>query len=213
MNIKQSIIERRSIRRFKDEKPSLDLIKDILDTARWAPSHCNTQAVRFIIITNPELKQKIVDMGGSIIILTAPIAILVLYPNHSDNIEYKDYIQSAAAVVQNVCLYAHSKNLGSCWINHLPLKKDLQRLFKLPQKLEPIALITMGYSINKAYQVPRKYNINEITEINKANLTNYTEKSLRIKTSCRTIYYLLPTCIKKLVNPFIDKYFVKKFKN
>ena len=214
MNIKECILERRSIRIFKDKLVPYGIIKEILDVARWAPSNCNTQSWRFIIITSQKLKKKIVDMGGSRMILNAPISILILYENTSDNIEYKDYIQSSAAAIQNICLYAHSKEIGSCWINHLPKKDHLQKLFKLPKELESIGLVLMGYPKNKSHKVLRKNKIEEIIGINKINLINYKKNKISpIKKILRKLYYMTPTKIKKIVNPIIDKKLVKKFKN
>lgn len=62
----------------------------------------NTQDVRFIIVDDNALKQKIVDMGGSLLIKKAPIGIFISYCNLSDNDEYSGYIQSASAIIQNI---------------------------------------------------------------------------------------------------------------
>ena len=126
-DIHDVIINRRSVRTFNKIRPDNELILEILDVARWAPSHCDTQDVYFLIIDNEKIKQQLVDRGGATTINSAPVGVLVLYSNSSDNPEYKDYIQSGAAVVQNVLLYAYSMGLGTCWIAHLPRKSDLRK--------------------------------------------------------------------------------------
>lgn len=214
--IRDIIESRRSIRNFKDEQPDKKLLVDILDIARWAPSHCNTQNVFFIIIDDANIKKKIVDMGGSIIINKAPVGVLVLYSNYSDNQEYSDFIQSGAAVIQNMLLYAHAKGLGSCWIAHLPTKSDLRRLLNIPQYYDPIAYIILGYPHKEAREVPRKHEIEHIISYNNFMSTILEDKSgcsWSAKRNIRRFYYKLPTSIKKILNPIIDRIFVKKFEN
>jgi len=53
---------RRSIRRFKEEKPPLELILKAIDVARYAPSAKNSQPWRFIIIDDPEVKTKLAEI-------------------------------------------------------------------------------------------------------------------------------------------------------
>ena len=217
MDIKTSILNRRSIRKFKNNVPEKDLILEILDVARWAPTHCNTQDVKFIIVDADKIKQKIVDMGGSVVIKNAPIGILVLYSNLSDNLEYLDYVQSAAAIIQTTLLYAYSKGLSTCWIAQLPKKSDLRTLFNIPPTYDPIAYILIGYPEREPKPVPRKHKIEDIIAYNtfdfdlKASILN--DKNIKLKKIVRGIYYKLPTIIKKLVNPLVDKLFVKKFEN
>jgi len=214
--IRDIIESRRSIRNFRDEYPDKKLLVDILDIARWAPSHCNTQNVFFIIIDDPNLMQKMVDMGGSIIISKAPVGVLVLYSNQSDNPEYSDFIQSGAAVIQNMLLYAHAKGLGSCWIAHLPTKSDLRRLLNIPQYYDPIAYIVLGYPAKESREVPRKHEIEHIISYNNFISTIPEQKSgffWSAKRYFRRFYYKLPISIKKILNPIIDRIFVKKFEN
>jgi len=217
LDIKEAIVKRRSVRAFSEVAPDKSLVLEILDVARWAPTHCNTQAVKFIIIDDAELKQKIVGMGGSVIIKNAPIGILVSYSNLSDNIEYLDYIQSASAVIQNVLLYSYSKGLATCWVAHLPRKSDLQKLFNIPQTYDPIAYILMGYPKKEPKEVPRKYKIEEITGYNNTTVDSASQKTRRdmiqIKSKLRKAYYKLPTPIKRLLNPIVDRLFVNKFEN
>jgi len=214
MKLKEAILKRRSIRIFdKNKKVSKKIVKDILDIARWAPSHCDTQEVKFIVVDNDEIKRKIVDGGGSPIIRNAPIGILVLYNNVSDNVEYQDYIQSAAAVIQNICLYAYSKGLGTCWINHLPTKEYLRKLFRVPKIYDPIAYVIMGYPLNPPKNVPRIFGIEEMISYNKFESSINEVKDIKLKCFFRDIYYMLPTWIKRKINPFLQKYFVKRFEN
>ncbi len=59
MDVKEAIAKRRSIRRFKPDPVSDELIVQLLESARLAPSGSNTQPWRFIVIKDPETRQKL----------------------------------------------------------------------------------------------------------------------------------------------------------
>ena len=59
MDIREAIQKRRSIRRFKPDTVSDELIQQILESARLAPSGSNTQPWRFIVIKDAETRQKL----------------------------------------------------------------------------------------------------------------------------------------------------------
>ncbi|MHB9002754.1 MAG: nitroreductase family protein [Coriobacteriia bacterium] len=48
------IEKRRSIRHFDDAEVSADLIADILEAARLAPSACNIQPIRVLVLSDPD---------------------------------------------------------------------------------------------------------------------------------------------------------------
>jgi len=59
MDIREAIQKRRSIRRFKPDPVPDDLIQQLLESARLAPSGSNTQPWRFIVIKDAETRQKL----------------------------------------------------------------------------------------------------------------------------------------------------------
>jgi nitroreductase len=215
-NLEEIIKSRRSIRKFKAEPVPLKVIEELLDIARYAPSACNIQGWRFIVITDEKIKEEIFNNGGSILIKQSPQAILFLYDNRTDNPEYRDDLQSAAAAIQNFLLLAQERGLGGCWINHLPKKKTLQKIFNLPIYLEPMALVIFGQPLNPAtFSVPRKEKIEEMIGINKSNFKPLMRqpKNLYFIKFLKRLYYYFPKPLKKLLNNFLDKRFVKKFDN
>ena len=210
------IKSRRSVRSFKNLPVDKKLLFDLLDIARWAPSHCNTQDVSFIIIDDDEIKNQIIDMGGSVIIRNAPVGVVVLYNNCSDNLEYSDFIQSGAAVIQNLLLLAHANGLGACWVAHLPRKSEMRTLLDIPPTYDPIAYVLLGYPARDPKPVPRKYDMQDITSFNKFRPRDPVPgdtRSVHARSMFRSFYYKLPTSLKKIINPIVDRIFVKKFEN
>ena len=55
---------RRSVRKFRDRPVPRELIEQILEAARWAPSPHGRQPWRFIVLTRPELKNLLADRMG-----------------------------------------------------------------------------------------------------------------------------------------------------
>ncbi len=216
MDIQFAIKNRRSLRRFLDKKIEPEIINQIIESANWAPSACNIQGWRFIIVDDQKLKEKIVERGGTKFIKEAPLGILVTYDKRTENLEYQDHIQSAAAAIQNLLLAAFSKGLGSCWICHLPRKKELKKIFNIPPSHTPAAYIAIGYPAQELKAAPRKYKLNQLIGYNQfpANpIASVSNKKLLIKRIFRKIYYFLPSPIKKILFPVVDKYFTKKFGN
>jgi nitroreductase len=212
------INSRRSVRNFTKEPVSKELIAKIIEIAAKAPSACNVQGWQFIAIDSEEIKQKLVDHGGSIVIKNASVGILALYDNRTKNTEYHDNIQSAAAGIENLLLAATYCGLGSCWLCHLPTKRQLRKIFSIPSYYDPIAYILLGYKQKEPVEVPRKYKTEDLVSYNKFRLNPLSKNPPESKTIIRKllvkIYYLAPLFIKKrFLNKFLDKYFVKKFEN
>jgi len=217
-NFLEIINSRRSVRNFTLQPIEKELIKKILDIAIKAPSACNIQGWHFIIVDNATIKQKLIDLGGSIVIKNAPAGILVLYDNRTKNTEYKDDIQSAAAAIENILLAATYYGLGSCWICHLPSKRQLRNMFSIPKHMDPVAYVLLGHKKYDPVEIPRRHKSEDITSFNKyfrdAKNETETEKNILIKKFLMKIYYLTPLFIKKcFLNKFMDKRFVKKFDN
>jgi len=55
-------------------------------------------------------------------------------------------VQSLAAAIQNMLLMAHSEGLGACWFCAPLFCQDVVRkVLRIPDDVEPMALITLGY--------------------------------------------------------------------
>lgn len=209
---------RRSVRVFQEKKIEKETIKKIIEMATYAPSACNIQGWRFIIVNDQRKKEEIVNRGGSINIKKAPLGILVLYDNRTKNTEYSDHIQSASAAIQNLLLSVHYLGLGACWICHLPPQNQLRKLFKIPKTLSPIAYLTIGYKKKEPAAMPRKHDLNRIISYNTffsdIPSENINPLKLFFLRTLMKIYFLIPDWLKKRwLNQYADKRFVRKFKN
>lgn len=214
MNILDIIGKRRSVRTFKpDPVPEKDLMA-ILEAGQSAPSACNKQNWRFIVINDNALKRRVTECGGASFIKNAPLGIIVLYDNRTQNTEYSDHIQSGAAAIQNMLLAASALGIGACWVCQLPPKRQLRKLFNIPWHMDPIAYIVLGYAVKPPSDRPRKCTVDGLISYNKFNSAEDVPRrsiGLIFRIILIKIYYMLPVRLKKILHPYLDKSFVTKF--
>ena len=55
------IKERRSVRKYKDEKVDRETMREIVDIARWAPSWVNYQIARYTLVDDEEIIKEIAE--------------------------------------------------------------------------------------------------------------------------------------------------------
>ena len=211
MDITEAIKARRSIRTYLPGLVDIETVKELVSAGQEAPSACNIQGWRYIFIDNKETLLEIKKRGGAPFLDQAPCALLALYNNRSDNVEYRDYIQSGAASIQNIILKAWSLNIGTCWTCHLPAKRELRKMFKIPGHYDPIALIALG-RYAKTPPAPKKPAVDEILCRDSFSFDEASPPAipfkLYIRRLIRKVYYFLPC------RWILDKYvarFIKKF--
>ncbi|HOS99925.1 MAG TPA: nitroreductase family protein [Acidobacteriota bacterium] len=211
--IRDGIRSRRSIRQFTPEPVAPELLRELVDMARWAPSHCNTQAVRFIVVDDPALRRRLLEHGGARMIERAPQGILVLATDNSDNLAYRPHYQSAAAAIQNLCLYARALALATCWIIHLPRPAVLRRLFGIPRSWDPITYVAVGRPSAEPRPVGRKFGLDEVLAFNRYLWGTDGGRKPYLRIVSRKLYYLLPIWLKHRLDGWVNRRFVRQFDN
>jgi len=151
MNVLEAIKGRRSIRAFKSQNVSAEIIKKLVDAARWAPSAGNIQPWDFIIVQKPEIKRRLAQAAlGAMLIEEAPVVIVVCA---NENRSFEGYgmrgktlycIQDTAAAIQNLHLVAYFLGLGTCWIGAFR-EEEAREILKIPRGVRPVAIVPVGY--------------------------------------------------------------------
>jgi len=196
MELDEAIKGRRSVRKYSEKSVAMDVLEQIIQAGMWAPSACNDQAYRFLIVNDKNQFDQMLTHGAASFLKNVSLAILVLYPNTSPNQEYKDYLQSGAAVIQNMLLKAYALGLGSCWVCNLPSQKDMRRIFRIPANYDAIALVTLGYPASQPKAIPRKKTVKDVTCWNAFCFSEernpLLNKKKTFKRFLRAVYYRLP---------------------
>lgn len=159
MTANECIRGRRSIRKFKQDSVSHELLAEIVETASYAPSWKHTQIVRYLAIEG-DLKDKIAAEGTSMfpnngkIMENAPMVIAVTVIKNRCGYERdgsfttprKDTWQmyDAGVASQTFCLAAYEKGIGSVIMGIFDQAK-IEALLELPEDRELVALIPIGY--------------------------------------------------------------------
>jgi nitroreductase len=161
--IKNDFIEfikkRRSVRSFIYQKINKDIILNILECARWAPSGRNSQPWRVCIVTHPTVKRMLSELtkhGG--IIEDAFVDLVVFLDLERAYDRVKD-IQAIGAFMQNILLGVHAhEDLGAAWIGEILNKKEeVNEIFKFPtDKFELMGIIAIGYIDEPRAKVQQK---------------------------------------------------------
>lgn len=160
----EMLLSRRSIRRFKDEDVSIDLVLKAIDVARYAPSSKNSQPWRFIIINDKNLLDKLSRIHGNAMPLSqAKIGIVVLAcPEESPT----SYVVDASLAAIYLWLALHCLGLGAVWIQTLRNIDDIKRILNIKNNLVPIAIFAVGWPAER----PKTRFRREVAKITYLNL-------------------------------------------
>ncbi len=145
--------ERRSIRHFKKEMPSDELIDQIVEAGLYAANGKGLQATMMIVVRNKELREKFAKANAQIggygdvdPFYGAPMFIVVLSRKDNPNCKY-----DGALVMGNLMLAAHALGLGSIWINRARQEfeteefKQILKDLKIEGEWEGVGHCAIGY--------------------------------------------------------------------
>ena len=162
MIIPQEILLRRSVRAFTGEDVSDADAEKLIEAACLAPSAGNNQPWGFVLVREPETKQKLVEAArGQAFIGTAPVIIVVCADPKRTTPRYGDRglnlycIQDTAAAVENILLTAAYNGLGTCWIGAFD-EASAAEAVGLPEDVRPVAMIPVGYPAQSPDRRPRR---------------------------------------------------------
>ncbi len=149
--------ERYSIRSYKPLKVSKALITQVLDAGRMAPSANNKQPWYFISVYDDEQLDRIKAAYPRDWFTKVPQVIVVCGDHNSSwkrSYDSKDHCDIDVAIaVDHMTLRATELGLGTCWVCHFD-PSVVSEILELPEGIEPIAILPIGYPINP--EVPLK---------------------------------------------------------
>jgi len=166
MNFYELITKRQSERQYEARSVEPEKIMQCIEAARIAPSACNAQPWKFIVVDEPELKNQlataVASMGMNKFAYDAPVivAIVLEKPNAMSKIgsvlKGKDYtLMDIGIVATHFCLQATDLGLGTCIVGWFDEKK-VRKLLQIPNKKRIPLLLTVGYTTAELRNKQRK---------------------------------------------------------
>ena len=142
------IRDRFSVRSYRADAVEDDKLEKILEAARLAPTACNLQAFKLVLMRSEKHTDMIRRICRASFVTQAPL-FLGIYADtssawsRSDGKSYADV--DAAIVMDHIVLAATSLGLGTCWIGAFNAQAARDE-GGLPAHFEPIAFTPIGYS-------------------------------------------------------------------
>ncbi len=161
------IKKRRSVRIFSEKKIPEKEIREIIEAGIWAPTGCNNQELRFLILENmDEIKRfkPFTKSASHFILVFADMSLPqsgMYKKEHERNLPYID----TGLALQNMVLYAKSIGVDSCICNlsdyHFIVTNSIPKkiMNKILANLYPATKDTFGYVLRNKLKVPKHFKI------------------------------------------------------
>jgi len=144
----KEILNRRSVREYKEKAVLEEDITEIIKAGQFAPTANNNQAVEFLVIRDQQTKDKIFEIVGQEFIKEAPVLIIPV----SDITQTNCPVQDLSVASENMFLQATALGLGTVW---KALKTEgaeeekIKKLLGIPKQYMAINIIPVGYPKEK----------------------------------------------------------------
>ncbi|MFH1311769.1 MAG: nitroreductase family protein [Candidatus Eisenbacteria bacterium] len=138
---------RRSIRSYEDKPVPREMLEEIIDTARLAPTANNLQPWEFIVVTEHDMRAKVADLTDYGKFIAQSGACVVVFAK-----DVKRYIEDGSAATENILVAAHALGLGACWVAGYKkvYAEPVRELLGVPAGYKLVALVAVGYPAEKA---------------------------------------------------------------
>jgi nitroreductase len=152
----QIIASRHSVRAYDGRPVTQDQIRALCEAARMAPSACNSQTWRFVVVTRPETISRICrDAMRPVIpnrwLSQAPLLIVgcakldIVANRIGSRITGTEYYQIDMGIaMEHMVLKATELGLGSCWIGWFK-EERLRQILSIPSRIKICALLAVGH--------------------------------------------------------------------
>jgi nitroreductase len=151
MSLYELMLSRRSIRQFRPDPVSRDILEKLVNSARLAPSGANLQPLEFVVIDDEGLRRKLfhclrwaayIAPEGNPKPGCEPTAYVVILVNMG--VRKNEFERDVGAAVENMILTAWEERIGSCWIANADANR-IQRMLKVPENYKIDSVLALGY--------------------------------------------------------------------
>ena len=155
MDFMELMASRHSVRDFLPDPIPDEVLNEILEAGRLAPSSQNRQPWRYVVLKDPEqIKKMSLNSGllglSNLFIRKAPCLIAACADSSKGlRVNAQDYyLVDVAISVQQMVLAAWNRGVGSCWMAAYN-EKAVKKYLDLPKSWRVVALLPFGYPAEK----------------------------------------------------------------
>ncbi len=172
MNAVELLTTRRSVRKYTDKEVTNEVLKEIVDIAKFSPTWANTQTARYTFITKDEMLKEMSEKGVKGFVYNKKtienakgIAVLSYVTGKSGKLDDKVSefnaedatkweVFDAGIACQTFCLAAYEKGVGTCIFGIID-DVEIAKIINLPENEKVAAIITYGYFDELPKPTPR----------------------------------------------------------
>jgi nitroreductase len=139
---------RRSIRRYKPDPVPDDLLEQVLEAGRWAPSASNRQPWDFVVVRDEAVREAVAEHAAYFFVKWAHVEeapVIIALCGDASNRVYRTFLHEDIGLAGGqMMLQAAALGLGTCWIGGLD-RAAIGAVLKVPEGVEVVGLLTLGH--------------------------------------------------------------------
>ena len=154
----EAIKKRQSVRSYREKEIPEEVLQQILEAGRLAPSASNQQGWEFIVVKEESLRKKLVPAcKNQKFVGEAPVVIAGCATNldHIMSNGEHSYPIDLAIALDHMSLEAASLGLGTCWIGAF-YQDQVKEILGVPEDVRVVALMPVGYPKELGSKTGRK---------------------------------------------------------
>jgi len=154
----EAIKKRQSVRSYQDKEITEEILQQILEAGRLAPSASNKQNWKFIVVKDEDLRKKLVPAcknQGSVGEAPVVIAGCATDPDYVMTCGEHSYSIDLAIALDHMSLEAASLRLGTCWIGAF-YQDQVKEILGVPEDVRIVSLMPLGHPKKLGSKTGRK---------------------------------------------------------
>jgi len=161
VDVEKAIRTRRTHKAYGPAPVDPELLRELLELARWAPNHHLTNPWRFRVL-GPRTREALMDLaeaeqpGSAVKLRRAPTLVAVTALTSGEEDRDREDLLATAVAAYIVLLGAHARGLGAYW-RTVPLLDDARAraLLRIEADETPVGLLYLGEPVQEQ-RVPER---------------------------------------------------------
>lgn len=152
MDALTALATRHSTRAFAPRPIPREVLVQILDAGRLAPSSRNEQPWEFVVVTAPESMRALAALADKPVLAAAAACVAVSCR------EGKYFIENGSVASENMLIAATALGIQSCWVagDKMPYCEAVSRELGLPDGIRLVSMLALGYAADETPRVPKR---------------------------------------------------------